>query len=164
MKILFTLRHGDSVPGSHDNDKERSLSKDGQKDLRNLRKQQLDLFKSIDLVLCSSSTRTRETLDCLTKGLPDRITVCYIEALYHASPETIIEEVGLVDDKFNTVLVIGHNPGLTTLLSHVCEQQELSVDKSMRTAEMAEFALHKESWHGLRATDLKFTRLLSPKK
>lgn len=164
MKNLFTLRHGDSIPGSHGNDKERPLSKEGQKELKQFKKQQLDLLKSIDLVLCSSSMRTRETLDCLIDELRDRITVCYIDALYHANPEIIFEELGLVDDKFNTVLVIAHNPGVTMILTDICEKQGVVINKAMRTGEMAEFVVQKETWQGVQLHDLKFIRQLSAKK
>ena len=163
MKLLFILRHGDSVPGSPGNDKERPLSKEGQKEIKHLRKQQLDIFDTIDLVLCSSSIRTRETLACLMKGLPDRITIRYIDALYHASADIILEEVGFVEDKFQAVLVIGHNPGITTFMAQICQQQGLAVDKAMRTGEMAEFSISKKDWQRLKENDLKFIRLLSSK-
>lgn len=165
MKILFILRHGDAVPGDENKtDKQRPLSKKGQKELKYLRKQELDLFKSIDLVLCSSSVRTRETLDCVMKGLPDRVTICYLDSLYDSNVETIIQEVSLVDDKFKTVMVVAHNPGLTTLMNQVCEHQELPMDKSMSTGSISEFVLKTESWQGLKVSDLKFMRLLNPKK
>ncbi len=164
MKILLTLRHGDAIPGDANNiDKQRPLSEKGKKELKRLRKQEPDLFQSIDLILCSSSIRTRQTLDCIMKGLPDRIMICYLDNLYDSSVDTIIQEVSLVDNKFKSIMVIGHNPELTTLMNRVCEYQGLPLDKSMTTGSISEFTVKNESWEKLIVQDLKFMRLLTSK-
>jgi phosphohistidine phosphatase len=69
-----------------------------------------------DLVLISPSARTMQTWDCVEGFLPtSRIQVC--DALYDAAPEDI--EAALVEAGAgagaDTVLVIGHNPGLQEL-------------------------------------------------
>jgi phosphohistidine phosphatase len=165
MKILLTLRHGDAIPGDVNNiDKQRPLSEKGKKELKRLRKQEPDLFQSIDLILCSSSTRTRQTLDCIMKGLPDRVMICYLDNLYDSSVDTLIQEISLVDNKFNSIMLVGHNPELTTLMNRVCEHQELPMDKSMTTGSIGEFTVKNESWQNLTVKDLKFMRLITPKK
>jgi phosphohistidine phosphatase len=165
MKILLTLRHGDAIPGDANNiDKQRPLSEKGKKELKRLRKQESDLFQSIDLILCSSSVRTRQTLDCIMKGLPDRVMICYLDNLYNSSIDTIIQEVNLVDDKFKSIMLIGHNPELTTLMNDVCGYQELPMNKSMTTGSISEFTVKNESWQKLTVKDLKFIRLVAPKK
>lgn len=158
MKRLFILRHADSIPGT--NDKIRPLSKEGHKELKRLISKEPDLFKTIDIVLCSSSTRTRETLAEVNNCLRDRVMVNYIDALYHALPEIILEELRFVDDKFTTILVIAHNPGVTEFMRRVCEQQGEPMDKSMKTGSLAEFTVEGESWHALRYTNLKFVQLI----
>lgn len=165
MKILFTLRHGDAIPGDENNiDKQRPLSEKGEKELKRLRKQEIDLFQRIDLILCSSSVRTRQTLDCIMKGLSDRVTICYIDNLYNSSVDKIIQEISLIDNKFNAVMIIGHNPELTTLMNKVCEYQGLLMDKSMTTGSISEFVLKGESWLDVKISELKFMRLLTPQK
>ena len=164
MKILFTLRHGDAIPGDQNNiDKQRPLSEKGEKELKRIRKQEPDLFQSIDIILCSSSVRTRQTLNCIMKGLSDRITICYLDNLYDSSVDKILQEVSLVDNKFKTMMIIGHNPELTTLMNHVCEYQGLSMDQSMTTGSICEFTVKSESWQNLKVSDLKFMRLLTSK-
>ena len=69
-----------------------------------------------DEVLCSSSTRTRETLDRLTLDAPTR----FLDCLYHASPATMFKELSRA--KGACVLMLGHNPGIAgfaeDLVSH----------------------------------------------
>src|SRR6185437_275920 len=61
---------------------------------------------TVDGVLCSTATRTRETL------LNTRIDASarYSERLYASTPGAMIDEINTVDDGVNTLLVIGHEP------------------------------------------------------
>jgi phosphohistidine phosphatase len=66
---------------------------------------------TIDLVLCSSATRTRQTLDRTGISAP----VTYSERLYGATAGTMLDEINQVDDDVATLLVVGHEP----TISHV---------------------------------------------
>ncbi|OYN75134.1 SixA phosphatase family protein [Mycolicibacterium sphagni] len=66
---------------------------------------------AIDLVLCSSATRTRQTLDRTQISAP----ATYSERLYGATAGTMIDEINNVDDDVATLLVVGHEP----TMSHV---------------------------------------------
>ena len=59
-----------------------------------------------DQVLCSSSTRTRETLDRLKIRAP----IQFLDSLYHASPRTMFDELARATGA--SVLMLGHNPGI----------------------------------------------------
>ena len=60
----------------------------------------------IEHVLCSSATRTRQTLNRTGIVAP----VCYSERLYGAAPGTMLEEINQVLDDVRTLLVVGHEP------------------------------------------------------
>lgn len=62
-----------------------------------------------DQVLCSTATRTRETLDLLKVTAPAR----FEPALYHASPEAMLEVLRRASG--GCVLLLGHNPGIAYL-------------------------------------------------
>jgi phosphohistidine phosphatase len=66
---------------------------------------------TIDEVLCSTATRTRETLLNTRIDAPAR----YSERLYASTPGTMIDEINTVDDGVSTLLVIGHEPTMSTL-------------------------------------------------
>lgn len=59
-----------------------------------------------DQVFSSSSVRTRETFDRLGIDAPTQ----FFEALYHASPATLLKTLRAATGQ--TVLMLGHNPGI----------------------------------------------------
>jgi phosphohistidine phosphatase len=60
------------------------------------------------LVLCSTSRRTRETLEGVDPG-----GETLIEAeLYHADAQQLLERLRRVPEEVDSVMVIGHNPTL----------------------------------------------------
>ena len=94
-----------------------------------------------DLILCSTATRTRQTAQLLmdrwssTNESVKLPGIEHLESLYLSSAETIF---GVIHDKRDTasrLMVIAHNPAMTTLTSHLAGQ---SLD--MPTAAVAIFA------------------------
>ncbi len=61
-----------------------------------------------DEVLCSTATRTRETLQGL--GLTAKIPTQFVASLYHADPDTMFETLQKAAGQ--SVLMLGHNPGI----------------------------------------------------
>jgi len=103
--------------------------------------------ESIDLVLCSTATRARETLDRMREAAGLDAEERLVDALYLAAPEAILAVVadeaagdGAVHQR---VLVIGHNPGLAHLAAGLTG---LPVD--MPTAAVAWIALPGVAWPG----------------
>jgi len=66
---------------------------------------------AINGVLCSTATRTRETLANTRIDAPVR----YSERLYGATPETIIDEIAATADTVATLLVVGHEPTISAV-------------------------------------------------
>lgn len=64
-----------------------------------------------DQVLCSTALRTRETLDLLGTLAPVR----FEQRLYHATPNTMWD--CLSEATGQTVLMVGHNPGIADFAS-----------------------------------------------
>ncbi len=116
MKRLLLLRHGKSSwDDSSLDDIDRPLSKRGRKasDLigRHLERNRL----RPELVLCSPSRRTRETLARIEKSF-DRILPTRIDgALYEATAESLMDRVRHIENMAETILVIGHNPSIQDL-------------------------------------------------
>jgi phosphohistidine phosphatase len=65
-----------------------------------------------DLILSSTSQRTRETVELVSDELSGKRRVDYLEALYLAEPEVMLSIIRLAPDKMKTVMLVGHNPGL----------------------------------------------------
>jgi len=64
-----------------------------------------------DLVLSSTSARTRETWEIIEAVLPKTCKTRFEPSLYLASPEDLLGALKKVQDA-GTVLLLGHNPGI----------------------------------------------------
>ena len=116
MSQLFVLRHAksswdDPALGDHD----RPLAPRGRRAAKamagHLRRERI----APDLVLCSSARRTRETLDLIAPALGDDVAVSVEADLYAASAGDLLERLRAVADDIESVMLIGHNPGLEQL-------------------------------------------------
>jgi len=114
MKTLLLLRHAKSSwnnPGQSDHD--RPLTPRGRRaaELVGLYLAQRD--NPPTLALCSTARRTQATLEPLLQRLD--LPVESVRELYLADPDTLLAQLAQVDDRHDSVLVIGHNPGLHEL-------------------------------------------------
>lgn len=64
---------------------------------------------AVEAVLCSSATRTRQTLARTGVDAPST----FLDRLYGASPGTMIAEINRVGDEVATLLVVGHEPTIS---------------------------------------------------
>ncbi|SHG84984.1 SixA phosphatase family protein [Marivita hallyeonensis] len=107
MKRLVLMRHAKSDWSARGDDHARPLNKRGLKSAPAMGQWLTDQGWVPDEILCSSSTRTRQTLDLL--GLPDTPTR-FERSLYLASAEQMIDVLRGADG--DTVLMLGHNYGI----------------------------------------------------
>lgn len=69
----------------------------------------------IDLALCSTAVRTRETWKLAVHEMPHRPRTVYPERLYEASLGELIALLNETPDDVRNLLLIGHNPGMHAL-------------------------------------------------
>jgi phosphohistidine phosphatase len=115
MKMLHLLRHAKSSTKEGDDDYDRPLSGRGRKAARRVGKALSAKLGAIDLVLCSSARRTRETLSLVLDAFSPAPRTSIEDGLYLASREKLMARLGRVDARDANVLLIGHNPGLHEL-------------------------------------------------
>jgi phosphohistidine phosphatase len=110
---LFILRHAKSSwddPGLDDH--ERPLAPRGQQAAKVLAEHLRQSGIRPTLVLCSSSRRTRETLE----GVAPEGERLIEPELYSASVRALHERLQRVPDEIESVMVIGHNPTMQTIV------------------------------------------------
>jgi phosphohistidine phosphatase len=77
----------------------------------------------VDAVLCSSATRTRQTLERTGITAP----VQYVDRIYDATPGVVIEEINDVQSRFSdpisTLLVVGHEPVMSSLALSLADEE-----------------------------------------
>jgi phosphohistidine phosphatase len=115
MNMLHLLRHAKASTKEDVDDYERPLSRRGRKTARRIGRNLSAKLGAIDLVLCSSARRTRETLDLVLDEFSPATRTSIEDGLYLASREKLTARLGRLDARDVTVLLIGHNPGLHEL-------------------------------------------------
>lgn len=145
MKILLLLRHAksswkdESLP-----DHERPLAKRGFRDAPRIGQLLREENLHPDLILSSTSRRTRQTVELVTDASGFGGDVRWLEELYAAPPEEYLEAVRALPDTYGCVMVVGHNPGLEELLDLLTGEAE-----SLTTAALAQVNLPIHSWSDL---------------
>lgn len=122
MKTIHLLRHAKSSWDSPELvDHDRPLAKRGRKDAEALAAQLAIAPIAVDVVLCSTALRARETLEPLRAGLGRDVRIRFASDLFHASPETILGLLRALPKRVDHVLVVGHSPGLDALVGRLAE-------------------------------------------
>jgi phosphohistidine phosphatase len=117
---LLLVRHAKSAwddPSLADHD--RPLAPRGEKAVRRLREYLTRSEYRPDVVLCSSSRRTVDTLDGIRGALPKRARIDVLDELYLASADTLLTLLRGFGGKVRCAMLIGHNPGLEDLASRL---------------------------------------------
>ena len=118
MKLYFFRHAKSSWDDLHLDDFKRPLSERGLKNSEMLNAFLKSKRISFDKVYSSSSVRTEITCSVGLEGIYDFEKVTFLDDLYHASAEHLEDFLQRkLDDE--SVLVVGHNPGLSNVVSHL---------------------------------------------
>ncbi|MFF4032625.1 SixA phosphatase family protein [Streptomyces sviceus] len=96
-------------------DHERPLADRGRKDAAEAGRRLADAGIPLDLALCSTATRTRDTWKLAVQEFPHRPKTVYEERIYEASPGELIAVLNETPDDVQNAVLIGHNPGVQGL-------------------------------------------------
>ena len=115
MHRLHLLRHAKARRDDAGADQERRLSRSGRDDARRVSESLPAALGRVDLVLCSSALRTRETAELALAGFAPRPPILFEDGLYLAGPAALLKRLTGLGETDGAVLVVGHNPGLHEL-------------------------------------------------
>ncbi|QKV17133.1 SixA phosphatase family protein [Oricola thermophila] len=120
-----------------------------------------------DLALVSPAARARETWALLAAALPAPVEPRLEPSLYMAAPEEILALLRALDTTPETVLVIGHNPGLeecaALLAAPGSDPRALArMRRKFPTAALARFAF-EGPWSALGSRGARLLDFLKPK-
>jgi len=117
QRELLLLRHAQAGAGSvSGRDYDRVLTDFGRTQPGPVGEALLEAGFKPQLVLCSASARTRETLGLLDdSGLCSGAELRFSEGLYECTTRQILMELAAVESAVERVLLLGHNPGLSDL-------------------------------------------------
>lgn len=121
-KHLTLIRHGDAQsPHMVKIDRDRALSGVGLKQVEIVGARLHEHFLDVDYVLCSNARRTRQTLEGLRRYISERAQLSFEDRLYGASVQFLLERIRRIEDRYQHVVVIGHNPTLQDFMTSVSE-------------------------------------------
>jgi phosphohistidine phosphatase len=147
-------------------DVDRPLSPRGERASKKIAKHMLRNKARPDLVLCSSSLRTRQTLAAIAPSLGTRCSIEVVPELYAASAEELFERLRMLPDSVESVMIIGHNPGLhdlaLALASRGTERPRLHA--KFPTGALATLALRRDTWAALHTGDAKLVGFVAPRE
>jgi phosphohistidine phosphatase len=145
MKTLLVLRHAKADREDADTtDHERALTKKGTKAARRMGELLKEKHLLPDLVLTSTAERARSTAELAAREAGYQSSVELVPELYLAEPPAYLDALRRLGKDAERVLVVGHNPGIETLLFRLTGQAE-----HMPTAALAECELPISSWSEL---------------
>ena len=97
-----------------------------------------------DVVLSSDALRARLTAEAMAEAAGYAGEILLDPQLYMASPSDILSLLPTVRENPKTVMIVGHNPGLETLVEQLTgERQDLP------TAALAQIDLPIDQWRDL---------------
>lgn len=120
-KHLILLRHAKSSRSDSElDDRERPLSERGERDAPRMGVRLKDRHARPELLITSPAKRALRTAKAVARMLAYPLQRLAIEErLYLAPPERIRDVIAAQDDRLTSLLVVGHNPGLTELVNRL---------------------------------------------
>jgi phosphohistidine phosphatase len=174
MVTLSLLRHAKSSWDKPLDDYERPLSKRGEMAAPEMGSVIVELGRRPDLILCSGAKRTRETLQHVLEklGTPEP-AVRYDDALYMATPDTIISRVKAAttngaDTAPGHVMIVGHNPGLEELalwlVGSGADEERARLAQKFPTAGLAVISFDSGDWDGIGPGAGRLDHFVTPRR
>lgn len=144
MKRIYIVRHGKAEEGIGKADFERNLIAKGERKTKKIANYLANKKVKVDWVLASMAHRTKQTAHIIIEELSIGETKFQEEkALYLASVNSILEVIYGVSDSIEDLLLVGHNPGVSSLATYLSNED---IDW-MPTSAVVALELKTDKWH-----------------
>jgi phosphohistidine phosphatase len=123
MKTIYLIRHAKSYWGDQSlSDIDRPLNKRGKSDAPIMGKILNQKKVQPELIISSPAKRARKTAIAIAEKIdyPEK-QIFFDEELYEASSDAILSLLKKVDEKYQSVMLFGHNPGLTLFNNYISD-------------------------------------------
>lgn len=114
VKTIYFIRHSKAKKeGSSDFD--RDLSEKGKQNAEFMGKR-LKKHKVLpDMIFASPAKRAIKSANLLARETKFKKDIIQVKDLYNASLENMLEFINSIDDKYNAIFIVGHNPSITQI-------------------------------------------------
>jgi phosphohistidine phosphatase len=165
MLRLHLLRHAKSSwRDSTLADAERPLAPRGSKAAKRVARWAAEHDVRPQLVVCSSAVRARQTLQRVLPGL-GRPEISTEDRLYGASTELLLARVQALPDEVEEAMLIGHNPGMQSLVLLLAEPGELRDRAATKvpTGALATLEADVSGWAEVKAGQMRLASYVVPR-
>lgn len=145
MKTLYIVRHAQAEDHYlYQRDFDRELTQQGITKAVRTGRQLASEGNIPQIIITSPAKRTLQTARLLAEnlGLPEE-AIQPEEELYNASPRTLLQVINRIDDRYEKVMLVGHNPGVSYLTEWLTGSREAG---NMTTCGVAQVQLDLTSW------------------
>ncbi|MCF3130955.1 SixA phosphatase family protein [Streptomyces olivochromogenes] len=153
MRRLVVLRHAKSAWPEGAADHERPLAPRGLRDAPAAGRALAEADCLPDLALCSTAVRARQTWELASEQWGTPPPVRYDRRLYAADAEELLAVLREVPPEVETLLLVGHNPGLEELVLDLSgdglDDTLDQVRTKFPTSAVAVLAWHGTGWSAL---------------
>ncbi len=110
-----------------------------------------------ELIISSPAKRAMGTALLVKEASGSNASIQYDERIYEANPQTLKNVISQVTAEFDSVLMVGHNPGIEGLIDHLTGNLE-----PMPTAALAGISLNIAAWPEIEADCGKLDFIIRP--
>ena len=143
FKYVILFRHGKSDwDAQYDSDHDRPLAKRGIRDAKRMGKFLSKRTEVPELILSSTSLRTRETTKLAVEAGNWDVDIELEKKIYEASFTEIINVIKSQDDKYNSICLVGHEPIFSTIITLIDNKKKIKFP----TATMARISFSTSVW------------------
>ena len=150
-KILYLVRHAKSSWSDPSlSDRERPLNKRGRRSAPDMGRRLAAQGFEVDLIISSPAQRAFSTAKKIATEMGhDKSEIVTDDRLYFSGIGRMLELLESLDNGFQKVMIVGHNPAMTTLMNTLCER---SVN-NMPTCAVGIIEYDIASWSELSSAD-----------
>lgn len=169
MKSLTLLRHAKSTWNDPvERDFDRPLNGRGRRAAHRMGQYLKDEDLAFDQVVASPALRVQQTVAGIEDGYGAPLTPVYDRRIYMASASSLLDLVHGLDDRYDKVLLVGHNPGLEDLVlmlvPHTAAGLRDEVEIKYPTATLAELRFDADRWAAVAERSGTLARFKRPRE
>ncbi len=120
---LLIMRHGKADWEVKVDDLQRPMTERGIEEAANVGRYLQQQSYRPDIIISSNASRAIATSKLIAEAMAIS-DIAQDARIYNASVETLFTVLADIDSKYKTVMIVGHNPGVETLLLHLAKVGE----------------------------------------
>jgi len=169
VKKLTLLRHAKSGwddPVARDFD--RPLNARGKRAAHRIGEYLREHDLHYDHVLASPAIRVVETIEHLAEGIGETVAPAWDKRIYLASAVSLLDVIQEADDRYDKLLLVGHNPGLEDLVLLMVpdrpgDEARDQIEEKFPTAAIAEISFAVDRWEDVRPNSGELSLFVRPR-